>query len=575
MTRNTAASNETDGRWWKEGIVYQIYPRSFLDTNGDGIGDLRGIINKLDYLQELGITIVWLNPVYASPNDDNGYDISDYEAIMTDFGSMDDFEELLAGLHARGIRLIMDLVVNHTSDEHAWFVESRRSRDNPYRDFYVWRDGIETDGGEAPPNNWRSFFSGPTWEKDPATGQYYLHLFSRKQPDLNWEHPPVREAVYDMMNRWFDKGIDGFRMDVINLISKVPGLPSVPAEPGSTLGWGGRHFVNGPRLHEFLRELHQRTLAGRDVMTVGECVNVSVEDGRKLVGRDRGELDMIFQMEHMDLDSGPGGKWDIREPWSRPELKAILQRWIDGLHGDGWNSQFWSNHDQPRTVSRFGNDSPQWREKSALALAALPLTLPGTPYIYQGDEIGMTNVAFPIEDYRDLETLNWYREEVDKGRDPADLMPAIHRKSRDNARTPMQWDDSAQAGFTSGTPWLRVNPDYPTTNVAAARRKPDSVWHGYRRLIELRRNNPGLAHARVHWLWPEHEALVCYRSTHEDQCWLVLLNLGDQPQPVPEHADLDGIAVTWLWSNDTVIPGIPETLGPWQALVGRVKPTTG
>ncbi|TGG92496.1 alpha-glucosidase [Natronospirillum operosum] len=565
VAADTAAREH--GRWWREGIVYQIYPRSFLDTNGDGIGDLRGIINKLDYLQALGITIVWLNPIYASPNDDNGYDISDYESIMAEFGTMADFEELLHGLHERGIRLIMDLVVNHSSDEHAWFVESRRSRDNPHRDFYIWRDGVDTPAGEQPPNNWRSFFSGSTWEKDAATGQYYLHLFSRKQPDLNWEHPPVREAVYDMMNRWFDMGIDGFRMDVINLLSKVPGLPSVPDTPPGELAWGGRYFVNGPRLHEFLQEMHQRTLAGRDVMTVGECVAVDVAEGRKLVGQDRGELDMIFQMEHMDLDSGPLGKWDIKQPWSRAELKSILGRWIQGLHGDGWNSQFWTNHDQPRTVSRFGNDSPEWREKSALALAALPLTLPGTPYIYQGDEIGMTNVAFPIEDYRDLETLNWYREEVARGRDPAALMPAIHFKSRDNARTPMQWDDSAQAGFTSGTPWLRINPDYAQINVAEAMARPGSVWHGFRELIELRKANPGLAYAELTWLWPEHEALVVFRSRHQQQNWLIALNLHNEPQTLP--TELPPVEL-WLWSNEPLPSGPVQSLAPWQALVGQL-----
>ncbi|MCH8552488.1 MAG: alpha-glucosidase [Natronospirillum sp.] len=569
--RHHAEPSADRGRWWKEGIVYQIYPRSFLDTNGDGIGDLPGIISKLDYLQQLGVTIVWLNPIYASPNDDNGYDISDYHSIMAEFGTMDDFKTLLAGLHERGIRLIMDLVVNHTSDEHAWFVESRSSRDNPYRDFYVWRDGRDTEHGELPPNNWRSFFSGPTWEKDEATGQYYLHLFSRKQPDLNWEHPPVREAVYDMMNRWFDLGIDGFRMDVINLISKVPGLPSVPNTAAGELAWGADYFVNGPRLHEFLREMNEKTLQGRDVMTVGECVAVDVEEGRKMVGKDRGELDMVFQMEHMDLDSGPNGKWDIRYPWSRVELKEILQRWTDGLHGDGWNSQFWTNHDQPRTVSRFGNDSPQWREKSGLALAALPLALPGTPYIYQGEEIGMTNVAFPIDDYRDLETLNWYREETQRGRDPAELMPAIHHKSRDNARTPMHWDDSPQAGFTTGEPWLRVNPAYPQINVAEAMRRKDSMWHGYRALITLRRQNPGLAYARLEWLWPDHEALVAFRSQHDKEAWLVLINLSDQAHTLTDSGTLAGLEPAWLWSNDAPVLGIPNELSPWQAMIGKLE----
>ncbi len=557
----------TQGRWWKEGIVYQIYPRSFLDSNGDGIGDLRGVIDKLDYLQSLGITIVWLNPVYASPNDDNGYDISDYEAIMEEFGTMADFDELLAGLHERGIKLIMDLVVNHSSDEHQWFVESRKSKDNPYRDWYVWRDGLAGKDGELPPNNWSSFFSGPTWEKDEATGQYYLHLFSRKQPDLNWEHPPVREAIYDMMNRWFDRGIDGFRMDVINLISKQPGLPSVPDMPPGELAWGGDYFVSGPRVHEFLQEMNERTLSGRDVMTVGECVDVDVAEGRRLVGRERRELDMVFQMEHMGLDNGPHGKWDHQPDWSRVELKEILGRWVQGLHGDGWNSQFWSNHDQPRTVSRFGNDSPQFRERSALALGTLTLTLPGTPYIYQGEEIGMTNVAFPIEEYRDLETLNWYHEQLAQGRDHDELLRAIHPKSRDNARTPMQWDASLNAGFSSGKPWIRVNPAYTEINVAEAMARPESVWHGYQELIAYRRQNPGLAYAELQWLWPQHESLVAFESRHEDQQWIVLLNLSDDTQTLP--TPLEAVP-DWQWSNTALPAGTVMELSPWEALIGKM-----
>ncbi|MEX1058656.1 MAG: alpha-glucosidase, partial [Natronospirillum sp.] len=507
--------------------------------------------------------------VYASPNDDNGYDISDYEAIMAEFGTMADFDELLAGLKARGIRLIMDLVVNHTSDEHAWFVESRKSKDNPYRDYYIWRDGEQDEEGELPPNNWSSFFSGSTWEKDDATDQYYLHLFSKKQPDLNWEHPPVREAVYAMMNRWFDRGIDGFRMDVINLISKVPGLPSMPGAARGDFAWGSKHFVNGPRVHEFMQEINARTLGGRDAMTVGECVELNVEEGRKMVGKGRAELDMVFQMNHMDLDSGPNGKWDVKRPWSRVALKRILGEWIHGLHNDGWNSQFWTNHDQPRTVSRFGNDSPEWRERSAMALGALTLTLPGTPYVYQGEEIGMTNVAFPIDDYRDLETINWYNEQTAKGRPGAELMPAIHFKSRDNARTPMQWKDSDQAGFTSGQPWIRVNPNYPAINVADAMDRPESVWHGYRQLIAYRKANPGLAYAAMTWLWEDHPAIVAFHSRHEGQQWVVLLNFSEQTQGLPSALPF---APAWAWGN---LPALPEhevsELAPWQALIGMAK----
>ena len=459
--------------WWKESVVYQIYPRSFYDSNGDGIGDLRGIIAKLDYLKELGVDVVWLSPVYQSPNDDNGYDISDYQAIMDEFGTMADWEEMLAGMHARGIRLIMDLVVNHTSDEHAWFVESRSSVDSPRRDYYIWRPG-RPDGGA--PNNWGSFFSGSAWQRDEATGEYYLHLFSTKQPDLNWENPAVRADIYAMMDWWLQKGIDGFRMDVINMISKVPGLPDVPAPAGeSGPQFGGQYFINGPRLLEFLGEMKREVLDRYDIFTVGETPLVTTEHGIQLTHAEHGPLNMLFQFEHMEVDSEIGaGKW-TRRRFDLRDLKQVITRWQKDLEGQGWNSLYLANHDQPRTVSRFGDDG-RYRVESAKLLATFLHMLQGTPYIYQGEEIGMTNVSFAsIEDYRDLETLNMYREAVGRGADPQEVLGFIHARGRDNARTPMQWDASPSAGFSSGRPWLAVNPNYPAINVAADRAAADSI----------------------------------------------------------------------------------------------------
>ncbi|EAR09506.1 alpha-glucosidase [Reinekea blandensis] len=543
--------------WWKEGVVYQIYPRSYVDSTGNGVGDLRGIISRLDYLTELGVNIVWLNPIYASPNDDNGYDISDYEAIMSEFGTMADFDELLEGLHQRGIRLIMDLVVNHSSDEHPWFIESRNP-DSAYRDYYIWRDGKS---GRAP-NNWVSVFSGPAWEYDQASDQYFLHLFSKKQPDLNWENPDLRQDIYAMMRRWFERGVDGFRMDVINMISKNPSLPSVGDE--STLAWGGEHFMNGPRFHEYMQEMHREVLADFDCMTVGECFDLDVNEGRKLVGEDRNELSMVFQMEHMSLDHG-NGKWDVQPDWSRVRLKEILNRWIDGLDGVGWNSQFWMNHDQPRAVSRFGNDA-DYRVESAKALAAVTLTLPGTPYIYMGEEIGMTNVAYPIEDYRDLEIHNWYNEQVAAGQNPEALLASVHRMGRDNARTPMQWDASTHAGFTSGTPWLKVNPNYPDINVAADRANPDGIWHWYRDLIALRKARKTLVYGRYEPYMIDSEQLFAFRRQDQQGDFLVLINLSDEraitrlPESVTELA--------WQVVKNNY-PGHDriDALKPWQALI--------
>lgn len=512
--------------WWKECVVYQIYPRSFYDSNGDGVGDLRGIIEKLDYLERLGVDVVWLSPVYKSPNDDNGYDISDYRAIMDEFGTMADWEELLAGLHGRGIKLIMDLVVNHTSDEHAWFVESRRSKDSPYRDWYIWRPG--KDGRE--PNNWASFFSGSAWEYDAATDEYYLHLFSKKQPDLNWENPAVRAAVYEMMHWWLQKGIDGFRMDVINVISKVPGLPDVVAFDDSPYQFGGQYFIQGPRLMEFLREMKEEVLSKYDILTVGETPLVTPEDAVMITDEEDGVLNMLFQFQHMGLDWDGPSKW-YQKPWSLLDLKWVTSRWQKALEGKGWNSQYLSNHDQPRPVSRFGDDGV-YRVESAKMLATFLHMLQGTPYIYQGDEIGMTNVAFDlIEDYRDLETLNAYRELVEEKRiEPAVALEMIRPASRDNARTPMQWDGREHGGFTTGMPWIQVNPNYRTINVEQALADPNSIFYYYQRLIWLRKENPVIVYGRYDLILEDDEEIYAFTRTLGTERLLVILNFrGNRP----------------------------------------------
>jgi len=524
--------------WWKESVVYQIYPRSFADSNGDGIGDLPGILQKLDYLQELGIDVVWLSPVYKSPNDDNGYDISDYRAIMDEFGTLADWQALRDGLHRRGIRLMMDLVVNHTSDEHPWFVQSRQSTDNPYRDFYIWRPG--KDGRE--PNNWRSYFGGSAWQYDDATGEYYLHLFSRKQPDLNWENPRVRAAIYDMMHWWLQQGVDGFRMDVINMLSKTPGLPDAPPATGDRYEFGGQHFIHGPRLEEFLQEMKREVLSAYDLITVGETPSVMAAQAATLTHEESGSLNMVFQFEHMDLDVEPGSpsKWFGR-PLPLADLKRVMTRWQDALAGTGWNSLFLSNHDSPRAVSRFGEDT-RYRVESAKMLATFVHMLQGTPYIYQGEEIGMTNVRFPsIDDYRDIETLNMYREYVEeRGMAPERVMAMIYARGRDNARTPMQWDDSPHAGFTTGTPWIDVNPNYTTINVAQARRDPDSIFAYYRQLIRLRKAHPVVVYGRYALLDGGDERVYAFTRSLDAQRLLVILNFSaDSPAfspPLPLDA---------------------------------------
>ncbi|MEI2688707.1 MAG: alpha-glucosidase [Anaerolineae bacterium] len=509
--------------WWKESVVYQIYPRSFCDSDGDGVGDLRGIIGKLDYLKELGVNVVWLSPVYKSPNDDNGYDISDYQEIMDEFGTLADWEELLAGLHARGIKLVMDLVVNHTSDEHRWFVQSRSSKDNPYRDYYIWRPG--QDGRE--PNNWKSHFSGSAWTYDPATDEYYLHLFSPKQPDLNWENPRVHAEVYQMMRWWLDKGVDGFRMDVINMISKVPGLPDAPAASGERYDYGGQHFLNGPRLLEFLEEMQREVLSHYDTITVGETPGVGTAEAIAITHETHGALNMVFQFEHMNIDSVPGSTSERESvtPWKLEDLRQIITRWQVDLAGQGWNSNYLTNHDQPRQVSRFGNDGP-YRVQSAKLLGAFIHLLQGTPYVYQGEELGMTNAAFAsIGDYRDIETLNLYRELVDEqGRNPQDVLAVLRAKSRDNARTPVQWDATPNAGFTSGQPWIQVNPNYREINAQQALADPDSIFHFYRRLIALRKANPVMVYGVYDLILDAHPQIYAFTRTLEDDRLLVLLN---------------------------------------------------
>ena len=505
-------------RWWKECVVYQIYPRSFKDSNGDGIGDLNGITEKMDYLKELGINVIWLSPVYQSPNDDNGYDISDYRAIMKEFGTMEEFDRMLRAAHERGIRLVMDLVVNHTSDEHPWFVESRKSTDNLYRDYYIWRPA--KDGRE--PNNWGSCFSGSAWEYDDTTDMYYLHLFSKKQPDLNWDNPKVRDEVFDMMNWWLDKGVDGFRMDVISLISKKPDLPD--GEPGINGYASFNEPANGPHVHEYLQEMRRRVLDGRDTITVGECSGVTLEEAKKYARSDEKELNMVFQFEHMDVDADGSNKWSDKKMDLR-DLKSIMTKWQKGLEEIAWNSLFWENHDQPRSVSRFGNDG-EYREMSAKMLATCLHMMQGTPYVYQGEELGMTNVPFrDISDFRDLDSINAYHELVGQGVFTEEaMMRYLRYKSRDNARTPFQWNDEENAGFTTGTPWIMVNPNYKEINAREQMVRADSVFNYYKKLIRMRKENEIIVYGSYDLLLPDDPELYVYTRTLGDEKLLVICN---------------------------------------------------
>ena len=510
--------------WWKEAVVYQIYPRSFCDSNGDGIGDLNGITSKLDYLKELGIDVIWLSPVYKSPNDDNGYDISDYEDIMTEFGNMDDFDKMLAAAHERGIKIVMDLVVNHTSDEHPWFVESRSSKDNEKRDYYIWKEG--KDGKE--PTNWGSAFSGPAWKYDEKTDMYYLHLFSVKQPDLNWENQKVRKEVFDMMTRWCEKGIDGFRMDVISLISKPEGYPDA-----KVVGLYGDMNIcaNGPKVHDYLKEMNEKVLSKFDIMTVGETAGVTLDEAKKYANSEGSELNMVFQFEHMGLDGEGDFKWSTKHIPLVP-LKENLTKWQLGLDEVAWNSLYFCNHDQPRIVSRLGDDSDEFREVSAKCIATCLHMMQGTPYVYQGEELGMTNTVFKsVDDFRDLESINAYRELIESGLyTKEDMFPKIAHKSRDNARTPMQWDASENAGFTTGTPWIAVNPNYKKINVADQLKREDSVFNYYKKLIRLRKENEIIVYGNYELLLPEDENIFAYVRSLDGKKLLTVCNFSKSEQ---------------------------------------------
>ncbi|MEU4157431.1 alpha,alpha-phosphotrehalase [Actinoplanes sp. NPDC026670] len=555
--------------WWKTAVVYQIYPRSFADSDGDGMGDLRGVINHLDHLAELGVDVLWLSPVYPSPQDDNGYDISDYQDIEPLFGDLETFDELLAGAHARNMKIIMDLVVNHSSDEHQWFLESRSAKDHPKRDWYWWRParpGMQPGTPGAEPTNWGSVFGGSSWEYDESTGEYYLHLFSRKQPDLNWENPEVRQAVYTMMRWWLDRGVDGFRMDVINMISKDLALPDGRLNAGSAYADGSAAFIGGPRLHEFLQEMHREVFEGREgLLTVGEMPGVTVDEAILHTDPDRHEVDMVFQFDHVWVDRGPD-PWRL-VPLQLTQLKAILGRWQAGLADAGWNSLYWNNHDQPRVVSRYGDDSPAHRAASAKMLGTVLHLHRGTPYVYQGEELGMTNYPFGgIGDFRDIEALGQYRQAVElEGRTPEEVLTVLRARGRDNARTPMQWDDSPNGGFSTGTPWLPVNPNHREINARAQRSDPDSVFHYYRRLIELRKTEPAVALGDFTMLLPDDERLYAFTRRLGSTELLVIGNFSG----VEAHAGIDGWDDAELVINNLDEPPKDLTMAPWQVVVYR------
>ena len=570
---------------WRQWIVYQVYPRSFADSNGDGVGDLRGVLAHLDHLRRLGVDVVWLSPVYRSPMDDNGYDISDYTDVDPLFGTLADLDELIKELHDRGMRLVMDLVVNHTSDEHPWFAESRSSRDNPKRDWYWWRDprpGLTPGTPGAEPTNWESLFSGPAWTWDEHTGQYYLHIFSRKQPDLNWENPDVRQAIYAMMRWWLDRGVDGFRMDVINMISKDTSLPDAVPRPGSIYGRGDQYFSCGPRNHEFLQEMYREVFADRNtavgttggahVLTVGEMPGVTIPQAILFTEPGRHELDMVFQFEHVQLDIG-ADKFHLR-PLHLPDLKASLANWQAGLAGRGWNSLYWGNHDQPRAVSRFGDDGAH-RVASAKTLATVLHLHQGTPYVYQGEELGMANAPFAaIGDFRDIETLNYYAQAAARGDvDLATLLAAMLKMSRDQARTPVQWDASPHAGFTTGTPWIAVNPDYPEVNAAAEVGQPGSVFEHYRRLIELRHTDPVITDGDFELLLPDHPAIWAFLRRGPDTELLVAANFSaDVTGAVlsldPDWADA-AVVLTNLPDQDPLEAPPDLKLRAWESVIWR------
>ena len=516
-----------NSKWFQDSVVYQIYPQSFQDSNHDGVGDLNGITQRLDYLQKLGVDVLWLNPIYQSPCKDNGYDIADYKAINPQYGTMADFDHLLAETHRHGMKLLMDLVVNHTSDQNAWFQESKSSRDNPYADYYIWRDPV--DGHE--PNNWGAAFGGSAWTYVPARGQYYLHLFAPGQPDLNWENPDVRNAVWDIMRFWLDKGVNGFRMDVINLISKPAGLPDAPAP--ANYATVEKMVADGPKLNDYLHEMNREVLSHYDVMTVGEMPSSTPEDAVKYTGLNSHELNMVFQFQHVTLSPNPDkrlAKWND-QPVKLTELKQALGRWQKALDGKGWNSLYWNNHDQPRAVSRFGDDRPEYRVRSAKALGTTLHMLQGTPYVYEGEELGMPNAHYSqLSQYEDLESINFYHELVEQKKlvDGPTMLKYLAHMSRDNARTPMPWDATANAGFTDGTPWFALNPTYPTINAQAALADPDSVFYYYQKLIKLRHQTPIIRYGTYQEVDPDDEAVFTFQRHYQGQTLLVMTNFTDQ-----------------------------------------------
>ena len=539
-------------KWWHSSVVYQIYPRSFNDSNGDGIGDINGIREKLDYLKELGIDVIWLSPVYKSPNDDNGYDISDYCDIMDEFGTMDDMEKLLKEANEKGIKILMDLVVNHTSDEHKWFIEAKKSKDNKFRDYYIWRDPVN--GHE--PNNLGSCFSGSAWQYDESTDQYYLHLFSKKQPDLNWENEKVRNEVYKMMNFWVDKGIGGFRMDVIDLIGKVP----------DEMITG-----NGPKLHDYLQEMNKAALEGHDLLTVGETWGATPEIAKLYSNPKRKELSMVFQFEHIGLDQIEGKeKWDVK-PLDLLDLKKVLSKWQTELEGEGWNSLFWNNHDLPRIVSRWGNDR-EYRVESAKMLATLLHGMKGTPYIYQGEELGMTNVRFEdINEYNDIETLNMYKDRISKGYSHDEIMASIYAKGRDNARTPMQWDSTENAGFTTGKPWLKVNKNYKFINVEDCLQDKDSIFYHYKKLINIRKHNDTIIYGNYKLLLPEDKNVFAYSRELNGDKIVVVCNFYNKEINLNFKEDFNNVEILLSNYKDSSILMKDLKLRPYEAIMYRVK----
>ncbi|MBM7703270.1 glycoside hydrolase family 13 protein [Metabacillus iocasae] len=548
-------------KWWKEAVAYQIYPRSFMDSNGDGIGDIQGVISKLDYLKDLGIDVIWICPIYQSPNDDNGYDISDYQDIMNDFGTMDDFDQLLEEVHARGMKLIMDLVINHTSDEHPWFIESRSSKENPYRDYYIWHEG--KDGQE--PNNWESIFSGSAWELDEETKEYYLHVFSRKQPDLNWENPKVREELYNMVNWWLDKGIDGFRVDAISHIKKVPGFPDLPNPEGLDYVPSFEGHMNREGIQEHLQELKANTFEKYDIMTVGEANGVKWDGADEWVGAENGKFNMIFQFEHMSLwDKGQSSPLDLKE------MKTILTNWQKGLEKiNGWNALYLENHDHIRSINKFGD--PEYREESAKCLATLYFLMQGTPFIYQGQEIGMTNVKFDsIEEYNDVGMINYYRIQREKGRSHEEIMPVIWETGRDNSRTPMQWNTEENAGFSTGTPWMGINPNYKEINVESQINNEFSILSFYKNLVRLRKEHEVLVYGTYDLILPDHEKIYAYTRTLGNEKVVVVCNMSRQEEAFELPEDIAFTSQKVLANNyplDSVESAHAFTLKPYETRV--------